>query len=153
MAGLAGALDPALKVGDVLIDDLSDDFGIALQYRRVRMHTAEKIVQTPEDRRKLAQETGAAVVEMENAKVREFARRRKVPYLGIRAISDAADDVLDPAVIRFVDDVGQPKLGRLALEICRRPNLIPYLNRLRVKSTIAVDRLCDAMREMLGQLK
>src|SRR5207249_1339343 len=32
MAGLAGALDPSLKVGDVVIDELSDEIGVNLQY-------------------------------------------------------------------------------------------------------------------------
>src|SRR5205085_640339 len=79
MAGFAGALDPALKIGEVMIDAASD-LSIEM-FRRVRMHCAGQIISSPRERAGLFERSRASVVEMENDAVREFARRQKIPYI------------------------------------------------------------------------
>ena len=150
MAGLGGALDPKLKVGDVVVDELSDDaIARKLSYPRGKMHTVEGIVSTPQERAELFQRTGAVVVEMENEVVRAIAERLGVAYVGIRAISDSAEQTLDPAVVRMVDDVGRVKMGAVASELLKRPALAVELNRLRKQSAMAVGKLAEAVKALV----
>src|SRR4051812_40416504 len=44
MAGLAGALDPELKIGDVIIDEASTWPGKTLPFPRRKIHTAQTLV-------------------------------------------------------------------------------------------------------------
>ena len=149
MAGLGGGLDPELVVGDVVVDAESDSrIAQELPYRKVRMHTARNLVSLPAERERLFRETGAGVVEMENELVRELAGKLGVAYVGIRAISDAAGDALNPALVRMVDDVGRVKVGTLARELVRRPGMVGELSRVRKQAGLAVTALADAVRKI-----
>ncbi len=149
MAGLGGGLDPTLKVGDVVVDALSDEsMGQRLPYRRGGMHTAKQIVSTPAERAAVFQATGALAVEMENEVVRAVAAQLGVAYVGIRAISDCATETLNPSLLRWVDDLGRVKVKALVGTLVRRPGLVGELNRLRKQSALAVANLAEAVRQV-----
>jgi hypothetical protein len=147
MAGLAGALDPALLVGDVVIDG---EVASVPSARRGTIHTATDIVATPEQKAALFASTGARAVDMENAAARALAAQAGVPFVGIRAISDRADEPLDPAVLRLVDSAGRLRPMRLTAELCRRPAFLGTLLRLRPKSALAMKNLATAVREIVS---
>src|SRR3954454_5641942 len=65
LAGLAGGLDPALKVGDVVID--AADAAIATG----RIHTSPHPITTPVEKAKLFRVTGARAVDMEADRLRQ----------------------------------------------------------------------------------
>ena len=134
------------------MDDLSDSLPPELSYRRGAMYHAEAIIETPRERAAVFDRTKALVVEMENRRVREVAKKLELGYIGIRAISDCATDTLNPTVIRLVDDVGRVKLGTLAMELVRRPALALELRKLRKTSTLAVRKLAAAVREVVVKL-
>jgi adenosylhomocysteine nucleosidase len=90
-------------------------------------------------------------VEMENATVRAFAEACGVPFLGIRAISDRADESIDPATLTWIDPAGRLRPARLATALCRRPTLIPSLMRLRRSSNLALSNLGKALQIILAQ--
>jgi adenosylhomocysteine nucleosidase len=152
MAGLAGALDPALGVGDVVIDDPQGLAGPLSEYRHGGIWSADRIVATPAEKAEIFSRTGALAVEMEGARARECAERLGIPYIAVRAISDSAGETLDPSVVGFVDDFGGVRPMRLAAGVLRRPGLIPYLNRLGKNSRIAADRLGIAVRKIVDAL-
>ncbi len=152
MAGLAGGLDPSLNVGDILIDSLSDILPPELSYPHGPIHTADCVVSTPAERAALFAQTGARAVEMENTRVRAFAKAWQIPYIGIRAISDSASDTLNPAIARLVDDRGHVKPAALARELLRHPALAIELNQLRKVSTVAVTQLGVAVRALVDCL-
>jgi len=149
MAGLAGALDPALAIGDVVVDERSDLAIPSGPWRRATLHTAADLISTVEQKRRLFAETGAAVVDMENAAVRAFAARHSVPFLGIRAVSDRADEPLDPTTLGWIDADGALRTGRLVLGVCRRPGSIPSLVRLGKRSKIAAAALAEAVERIV----
>ena len=95
-AGLAGALDPALKHGDVVIDQI---------------HTSHSVVTTSQQKAALFAQTGARAVDMETDKIRALAARAGVRCVAIRAISDTADEAIDPAVLGMVDQTGRTRVG------------------------------------------
>lgn len=149
MAGLAGALHPALQIGDVVIDAASDKIPGNLKFRRGKIYTADRLIATPAVKADLFHATGALVVEMENAIIRAAANAAGIPFIGIRAVSDTADQALDPAVLGLVDNLGRMRPLAIAGTLLRRPALIPYLNRLGAASRLAADRLAEAVREIL----
>jgi nucleoside phosphorylase len=150
MAGLAGALDPQLKVGDIVVDQSSSWRGSKVTHRKVWFHSVDHPVVTPEEKRELFGQTGASVVEMENQAVKKAAKAYGIPFLGIRAISDTAAEAIDPAVLDFVDPYGKVRMKSQVRGGARRPSLIKELRRLSRASTVAVEALAKAMHEILA---
>jgi hypothetical protein len=144
MAGFAGALDPSLRIGDVVYDTPPRGPSGSI-------HTSGELVATVQEKALLFRSTSARAVDMENAIVRQFAGRMGVPFFGIRAISDTADEAIDPRILRFVDERGRLRPAALAGGLLRRPALIPALNRLRINSNIAGRSLAEALRFFLEQ--
>ena len=151
MAGLAGALDPSLRIGDVVIDDCPGEFLPHAQCRAGKIVTSKTIVATPSEKRLLFEKTGALAVDMESAVVRAVAAKLNVPFVSIRAISDAAGESLDPAVLRMVDKFGNPRLIDLAFAIIGKPALIPRLVRLGRSSNVAAKNLAAAVFSIVRQ--
>lgn len=139
MAGFGGALDPGLKIGDVVIDDPPG-----------RIYTSDALISTPEEKAELYARTGAQVVDMENAIVRTFAEHLGIRFVGIRAVSDTASDSLDPAVLTLVDDLGRLKPARLARTLICRPMLIPSLRALGRNAAIAADGLATEVARLVA---
>jgi hypothetical protein len=149
MAGLAGGLDPKLAVGDVVIDAKSTWRASRVEFPRVAFLTVSEAVTSASRKGELFRQTGAAVVEMENEKVRKLAAAYGIPFLGIRAISDGAGDSIDPAVLGFIDPFGAVKINEVISEMVRRPSIIRKLRGLSKASAAALDRLAEGLREVI----
>jgi hypothetical protein len=149
LAGIGGGLDPSLRCGDVVIDETSDLKTVALPYRRGGIYTADRIIATPQQKREVLEKTGAIVVDMETAIVRERAKQLGVPFLGVRVVGDGAGDTLNPIVLTLIDENGHTKLGAVAMALTRHPTLLRDLLQLRRTAKIALQSLTLAMREVL----
>jgi uridine phosphorylase len=149
MAGLAGGLDPVLHVGEVVVDECSAVDG--LPYRRVKFACSAAVVGSVEAKAELWRRTGAAVVEMEGERVRSLCQAAGVPYVGVRAISDAAGDAVDPAVLRFVDPFGSVRVGALMVGLMRRPASVRELRKLSRASGVALGALAEAVKLVCGK--
>jgi adenosylhomocysteine nucleosidase len=145
LAGFAGALDPALKVGDVVLDWRGGPAPQPGSFRTGRIHSANAIVATAADKAALFARTGAAAVEMEGDAVRRLLAETGIPFIGLRAITDAADEELDPALLGLVDSFGRPKPLALAGFIARHPRRIASLRRLGAAVRLAGRRLSEAI--------
>jgi len=160
LAGLAGGLDPALAVGDVVVD-VDGCAGEAEVLRAVeglgavrgRVQTSAVPLTTSAGKAKLFAETGAAAVDMEAAAVRAWADAADVPLLHLRAVSDAAGDALDPDVLGLVDEVGRTRPGKVAAFLLRHPNRVPALARLGSAAKLACGRVAEAVATVVRRLE
>ncbi|HZL36637.1 MAG TPA: hypothetical protein VFC78_15060, partial [Tepidisphaeraceae bacterium] len=151
MVGFAGALDPSLRVGDVVIDDCPPAWIPQMAHRRGKICCADSIVGTPSARQALFNKTGALAVDMECTIARNAAARLGVPFALVRAISDDANETLDPAVLGMVDSDGRARLTAIGVTLLRRPSLIGYLKKLAAASKLACAQLGTAVAEMADE--
>ena len=157
IAGLGGALDPQLKVADAVIEGLPSGWKCPANCRVGAIHSADQLVSTPSEKAALFARTSALAVEMENARVRDWIARQEwdagqgVAVIGIRAISDRADQMLDPVMMGLVDTWGRARTWLLCRALVRRPSLIPQLIRLGTDSSQAAARLGGAVRALASE--
>lgn len=148
MAGFAGALDPTLALGDIVVDGPAR-WAIPPAWRRSTFLTADHIVGSVAEKAALFQKTGAAAVEMENTAVRALAQEFDVPFIGIRAISDTADQSLDPEFARWIDEMGRPRPVAVMRSLLARPGRIAAAQKLGRAARLAGTRLGAAIAEFI----
>ena len=105
-AGFAGAVREGLKIGElVLAENFSDsrllsDAQEILRPRNVRtvkLFTATTIVDSIEERNRIAREHGADAVEMETEYIAAACTKHAIPMLSLRAISDSPASTVSSA--------------------------------------------------------
>jgi uridine phosphorylase len=140
--GLCGALDPALRVGDVVVSGAAHIQARA-QFVRGEVHTVDHVTVTAAEKRTLRNQTGAIAVDMESAAVARKAAEWNVPYLCIRAVSDRAGDTLPLDFNRYRNARGDFSRTRIAFAAIARPfTVMPQL--------MEFDRNCRRAADALG---
>lgn len=140
LAGVAGALDPKLRVGDLVLDTPLPDLPQDLPWHVGPIHTEIDLVSNADDKARLFRRTHALAVDMEQEAVQRHLGP-EVTAIGLRAISDAADMRVDPAVMDMVNVYGNPRPLRVLATLARRPWLIPHLRSLNANSKLALQNL------------
>jgi hypothetical protein len=142
--GFCGALDPALRIGDIVLGAaaISRKTGPAPACGKVV--TLDRVAATAAEKRELRAKTGAVAVDMEAAAVGRKAAEWGVPYYCIRVVSDTAleDMPLDFNLYRDAD--GHFSRSRIALAALARPLR-------RVPGLLRLDRNCKFAAEALGE--
>ena len=128
--GFAGALDPALDVGEVLVADRILHGGHAYPARNpsacppgVRsgaLLTVDEVIGTARAKRDLAR-SGALAVDMEAAAVAGLAAERELPFYCVRSISDGASEDLPVDFNRALRGDGSLSPWRVARQTGCRP--------------------------------
>lgn len=142
--GLAGALSPHLKVGDMVIAesiitgteswDCHAGWRNRLMSRLPHAHQgqffgSDVVIERPETKAGLYDTTGALAVDMESQVAARFAGVRNLPLAGLRVISDDASHVLPPAALVAMKPDGGIAIGRVLGSLLRRPTQVPALIR------------------------
>ncbi|MFZ0957554.1 MAG: hypothetical protein WAN60_14500 [Candidatus Sulfotelmatobacter sp.] len=125
-AGFAGALDPALKVGDILIParviDAGDSSSVETGAGQGILVTFGAVA-TPEQKVKLGKSFNAQAVDMEASAVARAAAARGVRFAAVKAISDEVGFALPGMNHRtgFIGPSGNFLTGKFARFIAIRP--------------------------------
>ena len=151
--GYAGALDPALKVGNVLTPgqvmngsdgsrvDVSEGRGILL---------SQNALASVAQKSRLRECYGAEAIDMEASAVARAAEARGVGFRAVKVISDEFNFEL-PVLDRFVDAEGRFHHARFALHALVRPWLWLPLVHLASNSARATRGLCAVLRGIVAE--
>ncbi|MDD4932518.1 MAG: nucleoside phosphorylase [Methylacidiphilaceae bacterium] len=159
LAGYAGALRPQIKRGQVAVASNYLDAGSALWFSggevpELRIATADAVVGDPESRRKLAEATGADLVDMETDAVASIARSRGVPFVSLRVVTDDFEDRLpvDAIAAAWESEGGRIRPIPLALHLVTHPAEIGPLLRFARFLPEARHRLTRRLLELVYSL-
>jgi adenosylhomocysteine nucleosidase len=153
-AGFAGALNPELKVGDVLYDE-DFDAGLANQLEdhgaiSAKFYCHKRVAITAQEKLALWKETCADAVEMESSVIRTICKEFRIPSATVRVISDDAhqDLPLDfNALMTSEDQIDYPKLIWAVLS---KPSRIPKLMEFQRQTIAASRKLGSVLQDALG---
>ena len=170
-AGCAGALSDDLHAGDVVLAEavvrLDRDLRPAERLpaatsglmswatsrgfaARAGLLVSSPIVLDGAARSGVATATGGRVVDMESAAVAAVARRRGVPFLGVRVVLDEVDQVL-PVAPGMLDEVtGEMRVLRTVGALAMHPGWWPGLARLARQRQVCERRLRTFLGALLG---
>jgi nucleoside phosphorylase len=146
--GLCGALDPKLRVGDIVV--ASEVNGKPAAAPRTQsffysgpLVSVDRVIDTANEKRRLAA-SGAIAVEMEAAAVAARAAAMSVPFYCIRAVSDTADETFALDLNRARRSDGRFSVPRILFQAFRNPMTgVPELMRLKRNSELAARALGD----------
>jgi hopanoid-associated phosphorylase len=176
-SGLAGALSPNLKPGDIVIGELFPGEGRGpvggpaqlgpglrrgtalvellerkLPVARVGMIVgSDAIIATTAEKQALHIKTGALAVDMESHIAARVAARHNVPFAIIRVISDSANETLPPAALAGMRPDGGMALGAVLASLARNPSQLPALIRTGIHAGRAFSKL-RRVGDVLGSL-
>jgi hopanoid-associated phosphorylase len=166
--GIAGALAPLLRPGDVVIashvvhgeERYATDakWNAVLRQKLPRATTAiivghGEIVSHVDGKRRLFAISGAHAVDNESHIAARIARRHKIPFVALRTISDAATRGLPPAALVRLNANGRIRLGGVLRSLVSEPFQIADLlttGREANKAFAALSRSRDALGLFLG---
>lgn len=145
--GLAGALDPKLKVGTIFsprwVVDVRDSSRAETAKGTGVLVSVGEIVGVAQ-KAKFASAYGAQAVDMEAASVARGAESHGLPFSALKAISDESDFVMPP-MNRFISHDGIFRTKNFVLFAAFRPWLWGKMIRLGMDSARAVRALCVAL--------
>jgi adenosylhomocysteine nucleosidase len=168
--GIAGALTPELRVGDVLIpgEVVDDTSGASFRptlaprglatARSARDAIARRLVSvaspalTRAAKAELRGRRSADAVDMESARAAATWAGRDIPWLCVRAISDDADTELPLEALRLTDASGRVRAAATAAYVLRHPGRLPGLLRLGRDTSRAVAAATDRVVEILDAI-
>ena len=156
--GFCGALDPALRVGDLVaaervVDEVTGDEFVAdpallaaAPGRRGALVSARRIARTPDARARL----DGMAVNLESAALARAAGAAGVPFLALRAVTDATRHRL-PDFERMAPGGARLRPGRVAAHLITHPLELPQLVRLGPAAAWAGRALAGGLEGMLAE--
>jgi adenosylhomocysteine nucleosidase len=166
--GLAGALDPALQVGTVLLpDSVTDGSGAtqttfgpwrdqlaarceSLSLARGTLLSVPEVLPTATAKSRQRSRSGACAVDMESFAIGRVAAQAGVNFAVARVVVDTAADTLPRSVLRATGPRGEVRYGRLAVSLIRAPWEIPALLRLARRYATAMRSLRQLAQRGVG---
>jgi len=171
-AGICGALAPGLRPGDVILPtrvvcrrDAAVSWpadpawhaaaSAAIADRAGAIHGgvllgSDTAVVSVDGKKHLGARTGAVAVDMESHAVARVAAEAGVPFLVLRTVADAAQDVLPPWLAGMLNRDGTPNAGVALRRLLAGPWRLPALIRLAGRSRAAERALAVAAPALLA---
>lgn len=148
--GFCGALDPALRIADIVVGTtVFTDGGAfaaeppitAARHRAGPVITADHVVGTAEEKRKL-HAAGSVAVDMEAAGVAQRAQKLGVPFFCIKSVTDLADETMANDFNAVLRSDGRFDTIKLLASSLRYPWVrLPELFRLQRRCALAARSL------------
>lgn len=161
-SGFAGAARANLQVADLLLAENFSDAQLLSEAQRIlaehkphtaKLFTASTIVDSIDERNKIAFEHGAAAVDMETEFVAQACATRAIPMLSLRVISDTPNEPF-PAPPRALFDLEsqRTKAAGLLFYLLTHPIAIGRLIRFGGQIRRARAKLTSAIVALIKQL-
>lgn len=146
--GTAGALDPSLRPGSLVIYDTvrtisGSDYPCDPAWRVELIRalgalnpidgsgfTSEHALATTAEKAKIGEQFDCVALDMESAAVGSHASAAGVPYVAIRVIVDPVDFDLPQAALNGLASRGEPSMWPVIRGLIRRPHELPALLKL-----------------------
>jgi nucleoside phosphorylase len=160
-AGFAGALNDRLQVGDLL---LARNFSTlwsgekrsslsSLPIHIADLLTVPALINSGEDRNKLALTSGAMAVDMETEFIARACAAQGIPLLSLRVISDTPKELFPaPSHVLFDIERQQTQMLKLAMYLFAHPHRVPRLVQFARRIARAKKILANAVVDVLRTL-
>jgi adenosylhomocysteine nucleosidase len=159
--GLCGGLSPQAQIGQAFIYDticMPSFYSIVCNVEwRKRLFAATKYYEchcwsdgvfntanTIDERRQLYDQTNCQVIDDETLSVAQFAQARGIPCIGLRVVSDGAEDNLPPAVINALNPDGSNNIEAIIASVISDPEQIPALIKTAKEFELSIAELRTA---------
>ncbi len=162
--GYAGALDPSLEVGDLVVADKVIEMDssrpdgdmksysldkeifntIAGDHGKILL-TVDRVAATPQEKKKLREKYSAVAVDMETSALAEEAKARNLSFISVRAITDTADQELIDCAHLLADDGEVSKL-KAGWHVLTHPGDLKGMIDLGKHAKIATANLTEFLR-------
>lgn len=160
-AGFAGALTNELRIGDLLLAknfstvDLGERWSSlsSLPIHFADILTVPALIESGEERVKLALASGAGAVDMETEFIARACAVHGIPVLSLRVISDTPKELFPaPTDVLFDIERQQTQMLKLATYFFAHPHRVPRLvqfaRRIARARKILADALADVVRNI-----
>lgn len=155
--GFAGALNPKLKIADVLFDE-DFDAGLGEKLRALgatpgTFHCATRVAVTAAEKTELWRTTRMDAVEMESSVIRTLCRERGIPSATLRVISDTAGEDLPLDFNALMTSEQKISIPKLTGALLKSPAKVPRLLELQRNTRTAARRLAEVLHGLLRSLR
>jgi adenosylhomocysteine nucleosidase len=159
--GFAGALDDQLELGDLLLAKNFSTIDLSgrrsslsnLAIRMADLLTVSALIDSGDERNKIARTSGAAAVDMETESIARACATHGLPLLSLRVITDTPREPF-PAPPNILFDMKQQRTHMTALAIffLAHPNRLPRLVQFARRIAQARKTLADALVALINKL-
>jgi nucleoside phosphorylase len=146
VVGVAGGVEPDIRIGDVVVPEVVVMASTGTEYRpaplgevtlRGRLLTTAVLATGPEVLARLREQQVTAV-DMETASVAAVCQREGVPWTAFRAISDRlVDNIVDDSFTGLANADGTPRVGPMLRYVIKRPARIRGMVKLSRDISVA----------------
>ena len=160
-AGFAGALTNDLQIGDLVLAENFSTVNLtkaraslsSLHIHVANLLTVFALIDSPEERNKLALTSGAVAADMETEFVARACAAGGVPLLSLRVISDTPQNRFPaPANVLFDMERQQTRMLKLATHLLAHPSRVPHLLRFARRIAHARNILADGLVTVLKSM-